>query len=138
MFEMMRHTISARILAEQFCVVVDTSLLPDGVGARPTKHFLRLVGASLSSDDRRHLTPVLSPLVSHRCQTNRSVPATLEYVYTNFIEERTIYESQAKAILGSMSSDTVVGEVHVYYDPMIEEWKGWYMNTNFEAVFIEL
>ena len=138
MFEMMRHTISARILAEQFCVVVDTSLLPGEVGARPTKHFLRLVGASLSSDDRRHLTPVLSPLVSHRCQTNRSVPATLEYVYTNFIEERTIYESQAKAILGSMSSDTVVGEVHVYYDPMIEEWKGWYMNTNFEAVFIEL
>ena len=135
-FETMRHTVSARIMAEQFCLVVDGSLLPGGVGARPTRHFFRQVGMSMSDDHK--LNPVSTPTVSHRCHSNRPLPSTMEYMYDTFLEEQEIYERQAKILLDSFSPDVAVGDIHVYYDPMIGEWKGWYMNTNFESVFIEL
>lgn len=134
-FETMRHTVSARIMAEQFCVVVDASLLPDGVGARPTRHLLRQVGAYTTD---HIVSPVLTPAVSHRCHSNRPAPSTIECMYDTFIEEQEIYERQGKILLGALSPDIVVGDIHVYYDPMIDAWKGWYMNTNFESVFIDL
>ena len=134
-FETMRHTVSARIMAEQFCVVVDTSLLPEGVGARPTRLLLRQVGTLISDNI---VSPVSTPAVSHRCHSNRPIPSTLEYLYDTFIEEHEIYERQVEVLLATLPPDTVVGEIHVYYDPMIDEWRGWYMNTNFESVFTDL
>jgi cytochrome b involved in lipid metabolism len=134
-FETMRHTVSARIMAEQFCVVVDTSLLPDGVGARPTRRLLRQVDTNTSDHS---VSPVSTPAVSHRCHSNRPIPSTVEYMYDSFIEEQEIYERQGKILLNALSPDIVVGDIHVYYDPIIDEWKGWYMNTNFESVFIDL
>ena len=106
-----------------------------GVGARPTRLLLRQVGTLISDNI---VSPVSTPAVSHRCHSNRPIPSTLEYLYDIFIEEHEIYERQVEVLLATLPPDTVVGEIHVYYDPMIDEWRGWYMSTNFESVFIDL
>jgi Cytochrome b5-like Heme/Steroid binding domain len=162
MFETMRHTVSARNQAGPMCLIVDATLL-NGTGAQPTLHLLSDDVTTTQQQQRhqqqqqhsrrfesRSISPVPSPVVSQRCYTNRKLPSTLECMYYKYLDEQELYQQQACHhrirsqwdVTANVSSTTgtnisVVGEIHAYYDPIAERWRAWYMNAQFESVFVD-
>jgi Cytochrome b5-like Heme/Steroid binding domain/F-box domain len=131
MFETMRHTQRARRLAEQLCVVVDTSLLGH-VGARPTSSLTRRSGCM----DCFEGSIVVAPVAPSKCLSRTCHPFTLESMWERFQEEQELYQCRA-ARLESKIQASIVGHVHTFYDPFTEHWRAWYMSARFEAVFVD-
>jgi Cytochrome b5-like Heme/Steroid binding domain/F-box domain len=129
MFES-RHTISARNLAQQLCVIVDTSLLGK-IGPRPTAKL----ASQLRTNGCYEISPAM-PIAPHG-RTSRTYPFTLASVHYDFLDEQEIFHGRAAQFHASLQVGSVVGDVHPYYDPFAEKWKAWYMSTNFEAVFVD-
>lgn len=133
-FESMRHTVAARRLAQKLCVIVDMSL-SGGTGVWPTA---KLITDSTTASDVCVSCPLPSPVdapISHG-RRNASATSTLEIVRDCFVDEQDENQRRAALWRTSRSAEAVLGDAHSYYDPFCEKWKVWYINTDFEAVFV--
>lgn len=74
---------------------------------------------------------------------NRSkprVPGTQYKIRARFRREERI--AQIKAVktaakeMGKLGSGDILGNVNVYFDPLCQRWKGWFMNREFSVVFL--
>jgi hypothetical protein len=133
-FESMRHSISARKLAQQLCVTVDMSLT-GGTGVRPTAKLVtdwgNIAEVDKDSSPGCHL-PLPVDLEMPHGRPRETIFATLEMVRDDFMNEEDERRSRA-----SSATDAVLGESHAYYDPFCYKWKAWYINTNYDVVFVD-
>lgn len=67
-------------------------------------------------------------------------PETLLKVRRKLIRDQVLMKEEARRSLSLEMSKRgqidIVGDVNVYFDPLCYCWKGWYINLDFEAVFI--
>jgi Cytochrome b5-like Heme/Steroid binding domain/F-box domain len=136
-FQSMRHTVAARKLAQQLCVAVDMSQ-SGGAGVRPTRKFIADIGSASEVNDppsSYHLPSLVDPVTPHGCP-QATVIVTVETLRDDFMNEQAESQRRAARLL-SRATDAILGEVHAYYDPFHNKWKAWYINTNFDAVFVE-
>jgi cytochrome b involved in lipid metabolism len=122
-FEGIRHTLSARTRAQRFCVVVDTTR-DGGCGLRPTGH------CPLSSEVEIETVAAIIPEGRPRASKH----STLERALRRF--QKGTIESQQKAKRISSQHKTL-DSIRTYYDPFLECWRAWYMDLDFEIVFLE-
>lgn len=119
-FEIMRHSKGARRIAQTLCVVVDRSRRGEW-GLRPTSN------AQLDDPDVGRTTLTASEIesTSTKILCLRSTKETFDKQYTNA-------RSRAAQRWGDAS---LLSDVHVFYDPLRNEWIAWYMNSNFENTY---
>jgi hypothetical protein len=144
-FECLRHSLSARRLAQDLCVIVDCRTQPGGCGARPTRHcFPSLTTSSSTQSD----TPVpLNPPSAVDPVSPSGCPAglfghtgTIESIRDAFLQEQHKSSQQAAswlAVAVASKKLKVLGDVHTYYDPFCAEWKAWYMSADLKVVFVD-
>lgn len=123
-FEMIRHTLSARTRAQRLCVVVDTSR-DEGCGLRPTAY------CPLSEDSS---PPAICEAIIPGGRPRPRVFTTLESAARRYRQGLVDSQRQAKRIAGKHNA---LDSIHTYYDPFLESWRAWYMDADFEVVFID-
>jgi cytochrome b involved in lipid metabolism len=126
-FEGIRHTLSARTRAQRFCVVVDTTR-DGGCGLRPTEHC----PLSSSSPAAAEIQTVAAIIPEGRPRASKH--STLERSLRRF--QKGLIESQRKAKRISYQHNALDG-IRTYYDPFLECWRAWYMDADFDIVFLE-
>jgi Cytochrome b5-like Heme/Steroid binding domain len=124
-FEGIRHTFSARTRAQRLCVVVDTTL-NGGCGLRPTEHCPLL---SLSSLVETETVAAIIPEGRLRARKH----STLERALKRY--QKGMLESQRRAKQISKTHDAL--DIRTYFDPFLNCWRAWYMDLDFEIVFLE-
>lgn len=139
-FEGMRHTIGARKMAQQMCVVVDSSRNGMGFGVRPTAKIWSKNAPSSSSTSSSSLpapasAPSVSVIPSGRPQ--KPVAAAAEAVRRDFLQEQSECMVRASRMKETGSASDAMSNVHAYYDPFCGKWKAWYLDSTFEPVFVE-
>lgn len=150
-FECLRHSLSARRLAQDLCVIVDCRTQPGGCGARPTQHCLPSLSMSSSSTQsdahvtsRKSLNPpaTVEPVSPSGCPAGQfGHTGTIESIRDTFLQEQHRSSQQAAAWFatsGASKNRAILGDVHPYYDPFCAEWKAWYMSTDLKVVFVDL
>lgn len=138
-FESMRHTLSARDLARQYCIVVDQTLLPSSAaGARPASFLCDERSEAFVNDcaRRKMLRMKVNPFKPQGRPLSRRV-STLEAVYRDFMAEHDDAQRRVFRWLSRSTDSVLGGEAHVYFDPFCASWKAWYINNSIQAVFVD-
>ena len=130
-FHRIGHSKGARRLARTMCVAVDQSRIGEGgVGIFPTS-FTKLEEPLSDTFTPR---PVNMPPPEERAMTCSLKPSTLLAAQTAFDKEQQMYQAKALRRFAHVSSLT---QPKVFYDPLRECWRAWYMNQGLEIVFLE-
>jgi len=124
-FDDMDHSTVARSLAREFCIAVDVSYSDcDNFGLKPTADF-----------DADRPTPMIveaDPVIAKKERRNRQ-PKCLRSIHDQFRQEEFRHRKEFKK---RMKARNDVLHHNVFYDPIREEWAGWYTSTSFEVAFV--
>jgi len=144
-FEDMSHSMGARKIALNMCVVANKANDIDGIGLAPTQHT-ELVDERQSNTrsgcasyhNNTRVKPVVDGgniLLLGRRQNNKQNAAmkTLVGIRTRFFSE--LQQARLRAQARYSSDPQVLGEANVYFDPFIGKWKVWYTSRELCTVF---
>lgn len=145
-FARMRHTNRALRLAEQLCIIVDTSLAPNsnyvsgniGVqkserfGVRPTKQLVTFDKATIPVANLPCHVDAEAPVTSLHSPT--IVMKSIAKIRIDFQKEQVKAYADACYQFGSEALE----DVNVYYDPLLQRWRLWYIDSvSLENVFVD-
>lgn len=141
-FECLRHSVTARQLAQDLCIIVDCRAQPGGCGARPT---LNCFPSLLSIPGNATLPSTVEAVSPGGCPAGLfGHTGTIESIRDAFLQEqhqssqiatRWLVEATSSK---DVTSSTIVGHINPYYDPFCAEWKAWYMDSDLNVVFVNL
>jgi len=165
-FEDLGHSVSARKMAgRSLCVVLDSACLrknrddydDDDLMVDDSYHSIHSYNDDGMRGGNGSLTcpttfcpwglkhPKKSSLSTYQLQNHllplkRSKPTRPGTIYSirkRLEEEQTNELKRAKDCFSSNgNASSSFGDVHIYYDPFLGKWRSWYLNGDFEAVFI--
>jgi hypothetical protein len=125
-FEAIGHSTKARSLAlKRLVEIVDLSCCDDGGNQV-------LSGLTDKVDDSNGILPLK--------RTKVRVPGTLRQLRQRYHKERRLMQANARLQISTIMSQRgeidVIGNVNIYFDPLCNCWKAWYLNLDFQPVFV--
>uniref|UniRef100_A0A7S1BYM0 Cytochrome b5 heme-binding domain-containing protein n=1 Tax=Corethron hystrix TaxID=216773 RepID=A0A7S1BYM0_9STRA len=143
-FEDVSHSKVARAIACKLCLIVDRSCFQGdekGCGLYRVPSLKRFNENSLCHSNTRppSLEPQEERLGVHKIlpQTYFTKPKRPDTLYV--IRENFIYNKQNAEALGKRQNTTrALCDIRVYYDPFRREWKGWYLDYDWNPIFCNL
>jgi hypothetical protein len=129
-FSAVRHSLGARRLAQSLCVVVDLSI-SDGqssCGLCPTKQTFLKPNADATCVPR--LVDAAPIRGEHQTRSRR--PGMLKTIRDVYLDQ----EAVAKRASRQFDKLSLMEEVNVFYDPMVGQWRAWYLDRNLQLVFV--
>jgi Cytochrome b involved in lipid metabolism len=139
-FEAVGHSKNARSLAiDNLVQVIDLSCCCRGVLVGRGEGGVNRAGTGLVASVQQQVGIEILP---HK-RSNKIVfgrPETLVTLRQSLDRERLKQDKMAQSaistIMANKGEQEVVGHVNVYFDPLCYCWKAWYLNLNFEPVFL--
>jgi hypothetical protein len=129
-FEDMGHSMIARRLAKNLCVVADMSHFEGGCGVRPTAHTV------VNVDNDHHLPrrelEAGENLLRGRKQRPRS--GTLQTIRDRLNKEEE--QVRYRVLRGEVCCPDALATVTPFYDPFIQAWRVWYISHDLESVIL--
>lgn len=121
-FEAVGHSTKARSLAlNRLVEIVDLSCCDSENQV--------LVGLTDKVDDINGILPLK--------RTKVRVPGTLYQLRQRYHKERQLMEANARLRISTIRGEIdVLGNVNIYFDPLCNCWKAWYLNLDFQPVFV--
>lgn len=131
-FESVGHSNIARSLAlKRLLEVVDLACCRESGIDMPAACGLK-DSAAIMQEDIQGIIPLK--------RSKARLPGTLEPLRQKLVRHKRLMREEARATISLQMSSSgqmdIVGDVNVYFDPLCYCWKGWYINLDFETVFV--
>ena len=73
-------------------------------------------------------------------RSNTRIPGTLLQLRQRLVRDKRLMKEEARRAISLEMSNRgqvdITGDINVYFDPLCYSWKGWYLDLDFEPVFI--
>ena len=133
-FDGMNHSFGARRLARSLCVVVDTAFLSREVcGTCPTNITTTNTTTSDNNHNHSSIPHAVEAPVTFNSQTVIRKKGTLQRIRDAFVQEQASYQ----ILVENMKLPELLGDINLYYDPIVQKWKAWYTAHNLTTVFVD-
>ena len=145
-FEDLGHSVGARKMAMKFCVVFDRGCIEENRGKGcgllwtgekllKTEKDFTIESLPKQSWTRSHTAMQAMPMV--RSKPRRS--GTLQRIRAKFDMEEHMEQVEAeKWLSNALTCEDIIGSINVYYDVFLARWMSWYMDLDFQPVYLDM
>mmetsp|Transcript_18091 Transcript_18091/g.26586 ORF Transcript_18091/g.26586 Transcript_18091/m.26586 type:complete len:464 (+) Transcript_18091:85-1476(+) len=139
-FETVGHSGNARRLAmERLVEVVDISCCR--TERRKHSEFIQgSNGIRLTTDPGSKESFRSTNVLPKKRSEKRRLPGTLHHIRNLTTKDKSRAKTEARRTVTRQMSKVgemdILGHVNIYFDPLCYCWKGWYLNLDFEPVFV--